>query len=236
MGNKGGATVVIDYLSGMSLDGVARKQGIPRSRVVHILAAHKIKRRTSSESHRLAYGKMSTQERRQKTANARKVALHRARPRGNHAGAILSWIDQGGLSSPHKQLADAFRSRGVNVQCNYPVGRYNLYLADPKALLAIEPIAERTSHLRCMQSARKVAYLNQRGWFVSFVSPDYAIHFESLVALAKLRAGAPSDLQQKRNIRRAMEPFFKQLNQGHLAAIAMAEAIFRPHKAVGASP
>ncbi|RZL29662.1 MAG: hypothetical protein EOP64_00220 [Sphingomonas sp.] len=235
MGEQNDMQVVMDYVSGMSLEAVASKQGMARSRVVSILKTNKVGRRTISESHRLAHQRIPPEVREMKTRAARASSLRNNRPRGLQAGAVLSWLDQGSLSLPHQALASDFRARGVQVQCNYPVGPHNLYLGVPSALLAIEPMPFRLTYKNANLASQKIAYVLRRGWFVSFLTDDPMVHFDSIVALARMRAGAPLDLGQKRDVQRAMEPFVKRLKAGHAAALQMAEAMVDPKQLAGSA-
>lgn len=231
MGDKSEIAVVVDYLSGLNLEQAAQKHDIARSRVVAILDSHKIARRNVAEARRAAAEKMTPEERAAKTRAAREAQATARRlraPRRKDVRAVLSWCDEQQLTPSQRRDAASFRTKGVMVQANYPCGEHNIYLAVPKALLAIELVPRRLSHKAAGNISRKLAHLLGNGWFVAFLTSDVAVHFDSVVALARMRAGAPMAIDQKAQVRKAMEPFFARLEEGHAAAVQMAQGMVQP--------
>lgn len=225
--------VTRDYLSGMSLVRAAQTHGISRHRVGQILDACGVQRRSVAEAHRLAYEELDEDRRRQQTQAARERLAEARAPRGRAAHAVATWCAQK-MPLAQRSLAESFKSRGIPVHALYPCGPYNIYLAVPKALLAIEPMPRRLTHRSETASCTKVAHLLRQGYFVTYLGQDPMVHFEAIVALARMRLGAPMDLGQKRQMREAMAPFTQQIRDGHAASIAMATALSQSQSRLGA--
>lgn len=226
MTDEGYSMLTADYLSGLSLETVARRHHLPRYRVVQILQQGCIPLRTASQSRHMTQQRMGLEQRRRNTLAARTRWVADRKAMSERAKVVRTWCEQR-LSPAQSQLIEALKARQLDAKALFPAGEANVWVALPHALIAILPIPARNTLAARTRLAEDTRYLTGRGFFVVHYSGQLTdLELDTIEAMARSRMGSPVDLTQKARIRASLAEPLSRLHQDYRDAVALAQQLF----------